>query len=114
MSVARTKKFCPSRVRVPRNSLSELGQFTPSTHNLCWGFIHGTYEVEATTNVNPKTKLNQRARKDEPGPWLVEAENGSYSRITHIPVILCYPNPRGEYLVTGRLIGCLGVSQLGF
>ena len=63
------KNNCPSRIRVPRNNLSELGQFTPSTHNLCWGFIHGTYEVEATTNVNPKTKLNQRARKDEPGPW---------------------------------------------
>ena len=64
------KKNCPSRVRVPRNNLSELGQFTPSIHNLCWGFIHGTYEVEATTNVNPKTKL-KRARKDEPGTWYI-------------------------------------------
>ena len=59
-----------SRVRVPRNNLSELGQFTPSTHNPCWGFIHGTDEVEHTTNVNLKTRLNQPA----PGSLLEEFE----------------------------------------
>ena len=42
---------------------------SPSIHNLCWGFVHGTDEVEHTTKFNPKTRLDQRARKDEPGPW---------------------------------------------